>query len=132
MSKKIPLNSLLTLQTLPAHVSWELETLHWGNNVIVAISFPSDCFLCVFLCFQIQRTLGSYWVFHYMCTAGLQPRPVSPIMQAEKEIPLAENTSGLLPSCWIRYQRMLWHVVTCHTIAKTKKQSFALYHLEPQ
>lgn len=57
--KKNALDSLLTLQTSPAHLSREPKMLHWGNHGGVVISFPSEHCLCVFLCSQIQRTLGS-------------------------------------------------------------------------
>lgn len=39
MPKNIPLDSLLTSQTSPTHVSWEPETFHCGNGAVVAIIF---------------------------------------------------------------------------------------------
>lgn len=58
--------------------------------IVASVSFSAPRF---------RGLWGTIAVFHYMCTAGPSPRAVSPVMQTEKEIPLASNTSRILPSC---------------------------------
>lgn len=96
--KKKPHWTHSTLQTSPAHFSWEGRKPR-GNHAVVAVSFPSDCCLWSLLPDQVSGELFSLSLCVHSRSPGLAPPSCT-----------LENKSH--SPWWVRHQRMLWTGVT--------------------